>query len=315
MTSNPKPLFLFSLPRSGSTLFQRILASHEKISTVSEPSILLPYLYTLRTTGIYAEYGHKLVVEAIEDFTHQLPNGMGDYLAELGAFALRLYAKAAKKDAVYFLDKTPRYHLVVQDVIRMFPEGKFIFLWRNPLAIAASMTETWGTPDKWKLHTAEVDLFAGLANLVATYEIHASKVCALRYEDLLINPEDQCRRIFAYLDLSFNPELLSRFGNVQLDGRQGDREGMQWYQTLSKEPLNKWKRVFNNPIRKAWCSRYLRWIGRERLKVMGYDLDQLMDDLNRTPSSMRWIALDLVRFPYCALRSWAKSAVLLVSRI
>ncbi|MBA3701438.1 MAG: sulfotransferase [Rubrobacteraceae bacterium] len=42
------PLFLLSLPRSGSTLAQRFLAAHDAIATASEPWILLPYFYTLR---------------------------------------------------------------------------------------------------------------------------------------------------------------------------------------------------------------------------------------------------------------------------
>src|SRR5688500_15750036 len=67
-TTPPTPLFLLSLPRSGSTLAQRILAAHEAIATASEPWILLPYLYTLRERGAYAEYNHRVLVRAVEDF-------------------------------------------------------------------------------------------------------------------------------------------------------------------------------------------------------------------------------------------------------
>ena len=43
-----KPIFIFSITRSGSTLLQRVIAAHEGVATVSEPWVLLPYLYTLR---------------------------------------------------------------------------------------------------------------------------------------------------------------------------------------------------------------------------------------------------------------------------
>src|SRR3712207_7451790 len=76
------PLFLFSLPRSGSTLAQRILAAHEPIATASEPWILLPYLYTLREHGVYAEYNHRILVQAVEDFCAVLPGGRDDYRSE-----------------------------------------------------------------------------------------------------------------------------------------------------------------------------------------------------------------------------------------
>ena len=78
MSARPTPLFLFSLPRSGSTLAQRILAAHGGIATTSEPWILLPYLYTLRDNGIYAEYNHRSLISAIEDFYEMLPGGRED---------------------------------------------------------------------------------------------------------------------------------------------------------------------------------------------------------------------------------------------
>ena len=37
------PIFLFSLPRSGSTLLQRVLMSHKDIASVAEPWLMLPF--------------------------------------------------------------------------------------------------------------------------------------------------------------------------------------------------------------------------------------------------------------------------------
>ncbi len=70
-----RPLFLLSQPRAGSTFVQRVLAAHPKISTASEPWILLPLLYSLRDEGIRAAYDHHQLVLAIEDFSRQLPRG------------------------------------------------------------------------------------------------------------------------------------------------------------------------------------------------------------------------------------------------
>ena len=149
-----KPLFIFSLPRSGSTLLQYILAAHSKISTVSEPWILLPFVYALKEEGSYSEFVHKAMVRAFSDFCEELPNGRKDYFDELSVFALRLYSKACQCESEYFLDKTPRYHLIVEEIIKMFPNGKFIFLWRNPLSIVASMMKSWAG-GKWKLYSTK----------------------------------------------------------------------------------------------------------------------------------------------------------------
>ena len=283
-----------------------MLAAHDDIATTSEPWILLPFLFSTKEQGAYAEYSHKVMVQAIEDFCRELPCGMDDYFEELRTFALRLYAKAADGEAKYFLDKTPRYHLVVDDVIRLFPDGKFIFLWRNPLAVIASIIETWGQ-GKWNLYLYKVDLFDGLENLISAYDAHAGQVCGVKYEELLSNPEEEWRRVFAYLELPFDAELLSRFKEVQLSGRMGDPTGVQQYQVLSKEPLEKWKGVLTNPIRKAWCRRYLRWLGSERLATMGYDLQELLRALDSISLGMKFVGADIRRMArglvYCLLET------------
>ena len=291
------PLFLFSLPRSGSTLTQRILSSHEEIATVSEPWILLPYLYTLKRQGIHSEYDHKHTTEAIRQFCLELPNGKNDYLAEIRSFILQLYHKAAKDGEKYFLDKTPRYSLVVENIIDLFPEGKFVFLWRNPLAIVASIVETW-TDRKFNLAHNQIDLFDGLSNLIAAYEKYADKSCVIHYETLLVSPESELRRMFDYLEMPFDVSLLSTFGDVQLQGKLGDKTGIHQYKSVNQEPLTKWKHTLDNPVRKAWCRRYLKWIGKERLAVMGYSLEKLLIELDASPSNLRMVGPDLIRIIY-----------------
>ena len=239
------------------------------------------------------------MVKAVEDFCRTLPNGKSDYLGELRELTLRLYAKASKNGSRYFLDKTPRYHLVVEDVIRLFPDGKFIFLWRNPLSVIASIMNTWAN-GTWKLWHHRVDLFRGLSNLVHAYSAHRNLACALRYEDMLANPEIEWKRVFGYLELPFEPELVSRFNSVELSGRMGDPVGTKQYKQISDEPIEKWKTAMANPFRKAWCRNYLRWIGSERLAVMGYNMDELLGELDSIPVSFQFLVSDLLRVPYGA---------------
>jgi hypothetical protein len=272
---------------------QRILASHTDIATTAEPWILLPYLYTLRERGIYAEYSHTFANEAIEDFCHKLPNGKYDYLEGIRELVIGLYGKAAKNNEKFFLDKSPRYDLVVKDIIQLFPDGKFIFLWRNPLSVVASCIN-W-SKGKWNLDLFKIDLFEGLANLVEAYRENQDRVVSVRYEDLVINPHDEWKKIFTYLDLPFNDEILINFTELQFKGRMGDTAN---YQTLSREPLNKWKQVLRNPVRKAWCKRYLRWLGEERLKIMGYSMEELISELNDVESSPKNIGSDIMRISF-----------------
>jgi hypothetical protein len=309
VSGGPTPLFLFSLPRSGSTLAQRILATHGPIATASEPWILLPYLYTVRKGGTYAEYNHGSLVEAIEDFCDVLPAGREDYLAEVRELTLRLYGKASPDGTRYFLDKTPRYHLISEEIVATFPEAKFVVLWRNPLAVVASIIETW-SGGRWNLYRFKVDLFDGIENLVRTRELHGDRIHAVRYEDLVTNPTETWEGVFRYLDLTFEPSAIERFSGTRLSGRMGDVAGVEKYAKVSGRSLEGWKQTLNNPLRKAWCRRYLRWIGRDRLALMGYDLGALLAELDSLPSSLRRVGSDVGRGCWGVIRDVSEPRIL-----
>ncbi len=76
----------------------------------------------------------------------------------------------------------------------------------------------------------------------------------------------------------------------------GDPTGAKRYSTLSSEPEQKWRTTLANPLRRAWCRRYLSFLGPERLATMGYDLDRLLGELDALPPSRDSLATDLRRF-------------------
>lgn len=287
-----RPIFIFSVSRSGSTLVQRVIASHNDVATVSEPWILLPYGYTFRPHGVSAEYQHKSLVAAIEDFCKELPEEDEDYRAELRGFVLRLYEKAAGGEARYFLDKSPPYCLIAEEIIRLFPEGKFVFLWRNPLSIVASIIQTW---KPWHPTLFRSDLFIGLPRLVAAFQAHSAHAHSVRFEDLVDGDARRWRVLTDYLGIDFESDALTRFSKVELNGRMGDPTGVKRYSALSSEPQEKWKDTLANPLRKEWCRRYLRFLGNDRLAVMGYDGEQIIRELNSQPTSLNCLIPDLGR--------------------
>jgi len=288
------PIFIFSLPRSGSTLLQRILAAHPQVHTTAEPWLLLPPLYSLRRGGVYAEYNHQYLHRAISEFCLELPNGEEDYTDSVRAFALDLYRKVSPPGTRYFLDKTPRYHLVAETIIRMFPEGKFIFLWRNPLAVSASVIDSFGG-GRWRLHDYKIDLFDGLEELLKGYTAHGDRCLALKFEDMINDPLREFRVVFEYLGLPFEKEILSRFSEIRFRGRLGDPTGRERYTELSREPLEKWHRILRNPLRKAWARKYLHWLGDARLATMGYQRSLVLEELEAVPAGMQYLFSDLIR--------------------
>jgi hypothetical protein len=287
-----EPIFIFSVPRSGSTLVQRIIAAHDGVATVSEPWLALPHAYTFRSLGVNAEYPHPLLVDAIEDFCSELPGGREDYRRALRECILGLYERAIDGEARYFLDKSPPYCLVAEEIMSLFPEGKFIFLWRNPLSVVASIIETW---EPWRPSMFRDDLFIGLPRLVSAYANNRDRAHAVRFEDLVSGDERRWEALMDYLELEFKPETLSRFAEVKLNGRMGDPTGQGLYSALSSEPQHKWKQTLVNPLRKAWCRRYLNFLGTERLATIGYDHAQLLRDIDAQPLSAKALLPDCGR--------------------
>ncbi|MEN8134278.1 MAG: sulfotransferase [Thermodesulfobacteriota bacterium] len=270
-----KPIFIFSLPRAGSTLLQRMLATSDQISTVSEPWILLPFVYTLKSDGIKSEYGHSLSVQAIQDFYKQFPNGRQDYLNDLREFILKLYKNNSQPNSTYFLDKTPRYHLIINEILEIFPEGKFIFLWRNPLAVVASILNSWCN-GKWKIRLWELDLYDGVDNLLSAFTENSSHVHSLQYENLVQSPSTEMKKICDYLLLDYDDQMIGSFQNISFEGKWGDQYGIKKYDSLSKNSLHNWQKTFNNPMRRYWAIKYLDWLGEENLKLMGYSYRDLI---------------------------------------
>lgn len=285
------------------------MSTHPEIHSTPEPWLLLPHFYTLKYRGAYAEYDHVAAASAVEEFYGKLPGGREEYVTRLREMALKLYGGVSPEGTRYFLDKTPRYHLIVDEILEAFPDAKFIFLWRNPLAVAASMIETWAG-GRWNLYRHKVDLFDGLENLTAAFGANSERVCAVRYEDLVADPETAWRRVFDYLELSFDGSLLETFGNVELKGRKGDPSRTRSYDRVVREPLERWRKTLDNPFRKAWCRRYLRWMGSERAALMGYDLDTLLEDLDSVESSRRGTGSDLGLVGYGTLYNLLEPAIL-----
>jgi hypothetical protein len=180
-----------------------------------------------------------------------------------------------------------------------------VFLWRNPLSVLASIIETLGD-GRWTTYQFRGDLFHGIENLVGAYRRHADRCHAVRYEDLLAGTE-AWEELCAYIGLPFEPEALSRFAEVQLPGRMGDPTGVRRYAALSNEPLDRWRATIHNPLRREWARRWLQWIGRDRIALMGYDLDTLLTELDEAPGGATSLGRDARELALAALREAVKA--------
>ena len=278
MRTSLTPLFIFSMPRSGSTLLQRLLSTHAEVATVSEPWLLLPLLGTFSPERMFADYAHHQARQALDDLCRAAGGGREVYRQEVRRMVLSLYRRASVGEPRYFLDKTPRYHLIIDEILETFPDAKVVFLFRHPLAVAASLSNSF-LEGSWDLSLYNIDLYHGAVNLVDGVKDHGEGAFVLRYEDLVVNPRSVIEPLFDYLELEPPPDAESRFSEVALAGTYGDKVGTSAFERISAAPLDRWKRSIFNPLRRRWCKRYLEWLGKERLRCMGYEHDEIAQEL------------------------------------
>lgn len=288
MAVETRPVFLLSPPRSGSTLLQRLLSTHPDIATTPEPWLLLPLLQAFRPAAGFAEHDQTLLARALDDFSAALPNGAADMHHAIRDFATGLYAKAGN-NAPYFLDKTPRYALVAQQLVQIFPAARFVFLFRDPVAITQSMNTTWGG-GKWVLYRYYADLFDGVLNLANTARALGPRAHIVNYETLLQSPETTCARLTGFLNLPLLPTPLTA---PPLVGQMGDPLQAKTIGDAAPD----WRQQPLSPPRRRWLGRYLAHLGADSLQTMGYDLPTLLADLRRTPTGGGGVS-DLARMGY-----------------
>jgi hypothetical protein len=302
-SSRVTPIFLLSLPRSGSTLLQRMLATHPAVATTSEPWLLLPLLLGYREGHIFASYRQRYLAAAFEDFLAALPEGAEAHRLAVRRFAGTLYDQACGADQTHFLDKTPRYHLIADELFAFFPQAKFVLLWRNPLAVAASCIRTW-EGGHFRLQGHRIDLFDGVSSLLEVAERHRDRLLVLHYEDLVRDPESLLAQVLEHCGLSSHGGALAQLAEVRLEGRMGDppNDRPAGFSTAS---IDAWPATLATWPRRLWARRYLRQIGHERLAKMGYEVEDLLSCLSKEPLAWRSVPADLVWWAWDGLaRRW-----------
>jgi hypothetical protein len=272
------PIFLFSLPRSGSTLLQRILSTHADISSKSELWFLLPHVEALMNKFTYSHYSNYSLKNATKALLEQLPRGEDDYYQAIRALSDYLYRRLSKNNEIYLLDKTPRYYLIINEIVKIYPEAKFIFLFRNPLAVAASIIESFNR-DRLGDYRHRIDLYLGPKMLADGYEHIKDRSIVIRYEDFVSKPSSTLEGLCEYLEIPFNDDMLTKFSGVPV-GKLGDQFGSNRYTVLEPERIDNWKKVFSTSYRKKFLHNYLNEIGRGPVETFGYDYDDLKRQVN-----------------------------------
>lgn len=276
-----KPIFIFCLVRSGSTLLQRVLMSHSKISSTAEPHFLLPLIYANRKEGTITNYSHLAAQQGLWDTINSLPGGQAEFDSYIKDFSLKIYSSLSEEESEYFLDKTPRYFSIIQDIERIFPNGKFIFLFRNPIQIYASILETFGSKRFKGIQSFYGNLSKGFELLSERRQNMKAESISINYESLVENPQKNIQRLLNYLNLDYEENLMSRFSQQKLEGKSKDPTGIKKYSTIQTSSMEKWKLIFNTSFRKRILTNYIKSLSHESLEIQGYEKQKILKEIKQ----------------------------------
>jgi Sulfotransferase family len=268
----PQIVFLISVPRSGSTLLQKILAAHPEVASTGEPWILLPLAFMDRDRGVEAVFAHQSAARGIREMIENLPEKRRSYTAHLRRFCLGLFEDLARGKPI-FLDKDPRYYLILDFLVELFPDAKFIFLFRNPLDVMCSMMSTW-LNDRLMLHAYHVDLYEGVRLMSRGCRDYADQSINVHYERLVGSPRQEVHRVCDFLAISYCDELLAKYKEVDFGGSMGDPTGIHRYEGVSTASVNIWPKRLNNWYRIRFARKYLQALGDDALAPWGISLDE-----------------------------------------
>lgn len=200
-----QPIFIVGAPRSGTTLLERMLASHSQIDAAGE----LPFVGEFRDLLMRLFPGRPFP-DNLSALTAADCRFAADLLRD---FYLSRRAELSAVDAGgrYVVDKMPFNEMYLPLIRLAFPACPVIHLQRHPLDVAVSML---GNKLNHGFFCAyEVD---GITHhLTAVAELHQSYRKAfdtgevtLPYEDLVQDPENVLRRLFESLGLPFEAQCL-----------------------------------------------------------------------------------------------------------
>ncbi|TVQ38456.1 MAG: sulfotransferase [Geminicoccaceae bacterium] len=223
---NPqKFLFIGGLHRSGTTLLHQCITDH-------------PALNRFRTTNVPEDEGQFLQTVYPDDYAYGGPGQIGFFpaahLTETSPLATPAHAAQIarewsgywEKDAALHTEKTPRNLLQSRFLNALFPQSRFVFLVRHPIAVAMA-TRKWALAP---LSNLVLHWLACHETLLADIE-HLNDFKIFRYEDFIRKPQAVVDQVYDLVNVPTVP--LKR--RVRADGNR-DYEA-EW------QELQRWARL------------------------------------------------------------------------
>lgn len=196
------PAFMLGFPRSGTTLLETILDTHEQIETLSEPNTISAVIEEIKKLVKSEDYPRHLTKLSDED----IESLRGLYFE---CVEQQLGNKIEEK---VFIDKMPLYTVYIPVINLLFPNAKFIINIRHPLDVILSNFQQNFTVNNEMSFLFSIDDCAQRYNQVMTFledmeEFYKLDSITIKYEDLLNDINSVTNSLFSYLRVSESADV------------------------------------------------------------------------------------------------------------
>ena len=202
--SGSAPVFIVGMPRSGTTLIEQILATHEQVFGADELTTL-PRLK------------RKIFGPDFPDVAGSIDWAMSkERLSLLAASYInesRQYIDKPTNHYRYLIDKLPGNFVFSGLITMAMPNARIIHCRRNPIDTCLScFSKYFVSGQSFSYDLSELGrYYRAYEQLMAHWHnvLPASNFIEIRYEDMIADTETEVRRLTNFLDLDWDPALLT----------------------------------------------------------------------------------------------------------
>ncbi|MDO6694187.1 sulfotransferase [Aliiglaciecola sp. 3_MG-2023] len=228
-----QPIFIVGLPRTGSTLVERIVSSHSQVMSAGElNNFALQMMQQIQQSGV-AKPVNKLDLISL---TKQID------FKRLG----QSYIESTYPDTQghrKFIDKLPLNSLYVGLIHLALPNAKIIHVERNPLDTCYAIFKhifTQGYPFSYNLDELAQYQIAHHKLMTHWKTLLPNKIHSISYENLTSNIEAQTNAILDYCELPIEQQCHNFQDNI---AASTTASAAQIRQPVYSSSVNKWKHV------------------------------------------------------------------------
>jgi len=215
ITPTKRPIFILGMPRSGTSLVEQIISSHEEVYGAGEiNSLLEPILEKIlsneKNKNIFSD---KNLLSMRKKYL--------DSFAQLST------------SANVITDKTPANFQYIGFILSMFPDAKIIHLKRDPRAICWSIYQSnwYENGYRFSYNMDDLATYYGLYSKLMDFwhKKFPEKIYDICYEDLTTSQEDETKKLLEYCELDWDDNCLNFHKNkrsVKTASSQQVREKM-----------------------------------------------------------------------------------------